>query len=175
MYDRNVFIRPKSELLVHGKPSNIMTARAGLLARFGGWIERKYCVERLEEPLLDGGQPCVLVHSAWSPALAGTGWRRCQSHLDDLKLSGRLEELLDDEQAVVLGTALRSRRRSGLDESGVDGDGEIADERVDGLARSVRDDHLQQEVKDTVRCVFMPDRGQSQMMCVEDRGRGSTG
>ena len=101
-------------------------------------------------------------------------------HLDDLELSSGLEELLDDEQAVVLRATLGASWCTGLDdtkrkenqseymivapmkislrfaiskctnldESGVDGDGEITDQRVDRLTRAVRDNHLQTDIQD---------------------------
>src|SRR3954454_17877449 len=50
------------------------------------------------------------------------------------------EHLLDAEELVVLGLAIRARRRAGLDLPCTGGDGEIRDERVFRLARAVRDD-----------------------------------
>jgi hypothetical protein len=50
------------------------------------------------------------------------------------------ELLLDRAAAVVLGDAVRARRRAGLDLAGVGGDREVGDRGVLGLARAVRDD-----------------------------------
>src|SRR5947209_6166795 len=47
---------------------------------------------------------------------------------------------LDAEQLVVLGDAVGARERAGLDLPDARGDGEVCDEGVFGLARTVRDD-----------------------------------
>ena len=47
------------------------------------------------------------------------------------------ERLLDAQQLVVLGDAIRARRRAGLDLAAAGGDGEVGDRRVLGLARAV--------------------------------------
>src|SRR6185295_4797801 len=48
------------------------------------------------------------------------------------------ELLLDSQEAVVLRDAFAAAQRAGLDLSAADGDGEIGDRRVLGLARAVR-------------------------------------
>src|SRR4051812_30361226 len=53
---------------------------------------------------------------------------------------GAAELLLDAQQLVVLGDAVGARRRAGLDLPGVDGDGNVGDRRVFGLAGAVADD-----------------------------------
>ena len=56
-------------------------------------------------------------------------------------VGGRVAELLlDPDQAVVLGGALAADRRPGLDLAGAEGDGEVGDDRVLGLARALGDD-----------------------------------
>ena len=53
---------------------------------------------------------------------------------------GAAQLLLDAQQAVVLGDALRARQRAGLDLARAHGDRQVGDEGVLGLARAVRDD-----------------------------------
>src|SRR5436305_5471659 len=57
------------------------------------------------------------------------------------EFGGRAELLLDPQQLVVLGDAIRARRGAGLDLTAAGGDGEVGDRHVLGLARSVADDH----------------------------------
>src|SRR6185503_20602090 len=46
----------------------------------------------------------------------------------------------DAQQLIVFGDAIGARQRSGLDLSGIGGDGEIGDERILCLTGSMRDD-----------------------------------
>src|SRR4029079_12041318 len=55
------------------------------------------------------------------------------------KLAGAPELLFDAEELVVLRDPVRTTGRPGLDLPCPGGDGEIGDERILGLARSVRD------------------------------------
>ena len=58
----------------------------------------------------------------------GAGVRCCAAEL-----------VLDAQQPVVLGNALRTRRRAGLDLAGIDGNCKVGDRRVLGLAATVAD------------------------------------
>src|SRR5439155_22298272 len=83
---------------------------------------------------------------AHAAALRG-GARRGVGSAGDARVEGapgprrRVTQLfLDAQELVVLGGTLAARHRAGLDLARVDGDGEVRDEGVLGLAGAVRDD-----------------------------------
>src|SRR5215208_1472153 len=79
-------------------------------------------------------------------AIAATTPRRLTSEdpLDAIQRAARelarvAELFLDAQELIVLRDAIRSARRAGLDLSGAGCNGEVRDERVLGLTRTMRD------------------------------------
>ena len=73
-----------------------------------------------------------------------TGWGKLLFDAEECVLAGVLRHVkqlvFDAQELVVLRHAVRAARRTGLDLAGVDGNGDVRDRGVLGLAGAVRDD-----------------------------------